>query len=57
MYISYIKYLISNKWRQGMIRLSRKFYVQLFLKNRTQDTYIISSKKNLTQNINTFVLI
>jgi len=36
MYISYIKRLISNKWRQVMIRLSRKFYVQLFLTNKTQ---------------------
>jgi len=36
MYISYIKHLISNKRRQVMIQLSRKFYVQLFLKNKTQ---------------------
>jgi len=41
MYISCIKRLISNKWRQDMIRLSQKFYVQLFLTNKTQVMYII----------------
>jgi len=34
-YIICIKDLISNKWREIIIPLSRKFYVQLLLKNKT----------------------
>jgi len=44
MYIICIKDLISNKWRQVIIPLSRKFYVQLLLKNKTQ---VIISIKDL----------
>jgi len=40
----YIKHLILNKWCQVTIPLSRKFYVQLLLKNKIQ---VIISIKNL----------
>jgi len=38
----YIKDLILNKWCQVIIPLSRKFYIQLLLKNKIQ--VIISTK-------------
>jgi len=41
MYIICIKDLISNKWRQVIIPLSRKFYVQMLLNNKIKVILII----------------